>query len=427
VPAHLDVPEEWRQRVDDLLEAIVDRRAKAEVVHGSVERLRCRLKDVERSCYHSAPGQHLCSDLLKALSCVMKRFSQESELQATCVDVLLSMCVRRGDVFGLQAPDISQEQAVNYLCPETQVSVKEAIDTATQACTSDQAREELTRLLVRTQPVPVVLGAVDEESTKVLLDEAKHGLSWCFEHMEEPEYRKCPDAFFKEVMKQCQDRSEFLSMHNWVRGGSFDSRYHMRDRFVVIGLLFGIPAQVLTPLSKAEDLHMIIAALKALTFLDSVTPFDMKTNAKLVQSVQDLLGGNEKRDAWVGGGYSELWLECEAECASVLGRLLQGSSKNIADRLDSYALVDWTIQKACAIVEHATSSAESDTTCQLHAALWCLTQVFEGASSLADWDEAVGDASEQAKQYAKKFESKSAGDSITEAEKLISIRCGGPR
>ncbi|CAK0904665.1 unnamed protein product, partial [Prorocentrum cordatum] len=87
VPVDLQVPKEWRQGVDDLLEAVADRGMKAEVVHGSVERLGCRLKEIDRSCYDSTPGQRLCSDLLGALSICLWHVPR------TCQCITLRACL----------------------------------------------------------------------------------------------------------------------------------------------------------------------------------------------------------------------------------------------------------------------------------------------------------------------------------------------
>jgi hypothetical protein len=271
--------------------------------------------------------------------------------------------------------------------------------------------------------VSVVLETVDEEGTKVLLDEAKFALRWCFEDMEAPG----SIAFCREVMKQRRDRTEFLSMHNWVQGGYFDSWYQMRDRFAVIGLLFGISSQILLPLSHMQDADMITASLKALTLLDSIAPFDHRTNAKVVQSIREL-GGREAREVWVG----EAEYEVRAEYASVLGRLLQGSvckGGSSTDAVHSYEMVDWTIREACDIIEHATQPTASDRQVDrtLHSALWCLAQVFEGASSLGDWDEVVDDASRQAIQHVVHIQSKCARESMNAAVGLMNMRYGDQR
>jgi len=386
--------------------------------------------------------------MLGELSVLIQRFPEEPDLHATCIDLLTWMCVVRGDVLGLQAPGISQEHphagAIARLDRATQRSVKEAVDVAEKADPSGLilAHEERTRLLVRTQALSDLLRPVDLDETMALLDEVKHGLSWYIDAARNPEHKEYEyaKAFLQTVRKHHQQECTSTDLtERWVQRAemsgnykNYDERYKTQERFTVVGLLFGISDHILAPLPERQDTRMIKTSLNAVYDLNIIQPFDWDTSVKIVGTIQKL-GGKQQREVF-GSSLSEYWMGCEAAYVGLLGTLLQGSycRSGASQHAFDPDTVEWVIQEACDIVGHATDCATtpatgSDNTWVLSPTLWCLSQVFEGASPADAWRGAVGGAAKSALQYCLALDSKSktAQESEEEATKLRRMFRGG--
>lgn len=448
-PAGFPVPEGLRRRLEmeAVLDHLVRRDVPAAVCNFCVVGLGKRLRDMQDDLWsQGAPGQELCSQMLRELSVLIQRFPEEPGLHGTCIDLLTWMCVVRGDLLGLQAPGTSQEHpqagAIARLDRATQCSVKEAVDIAEKADPSGLifAHEERTRLLVRTQPLSDLLRTVDLDETMALLDEVKHGLSWYIDAMREPEHKdfEYAKAFLQTVRNHHQQEYTSTELtERWVQRAemsgnhkNYDERYKTEERFTVVGLLFGVSAHILGPLPERQDTRMIKTSLNAVYVLNIIQPFDWDTQAEIVGTIQKL-GGKQQREVF-GSSLSEYWMGCEAAYVGLLGTLLQGSycRSGASQHTFDPDTVDWVIQEACDIVGHATDGTSgpvtgSDNTWVLYPALWCLSKVFEGTRPRDAWQEAVDVAAKRALQYSLNFNSKSAQESEEEACKLRRLCRGG--
>jgi hypothetical protein len=443
--------------VESVLVQLAQRDTAADVCHGCVLILAKRFKDMQDNLWsQGTPGQELCKQMLKELSGLIQRFPDETDLHATCHDFEVTMCCVCGVVLGEQAPGISQEHphagAVVCLDRDTQRSVKAAVDIAEKADRSGSilARGDRTTLLARTQPLSDLLRTADLAETMAVLDEVKHGLSWYIDAMFQPgrkeyEYAK---TFLQHVKNNHQQEHVFTEItEKWVQRAETSGNYNnydddemsgnykaitrstlkTRERFTLVGLLFDLSTHILAPLPQRKDTRMIKTSLNAVWDLNIIQPFDWSTQVEIVHTIQKL-GGKQQREVF-GFSSSEYWMYCEASYVALLTPLLQGSYCRIGSSQLAFDqdVVDWVIQEACDIVDHALTcpATSSDHTWVLRPALKCLNKVFEGAHPGDAWQDAVGNAARRALQYSLSFDSKSAQESEEEASELRRMcRCG---
>ena len=91
-------------------------------------------------------------------------------------------------------------------------------------------------------------------------------------------------------------------------------------------------------------------------------------------------------------------------------------------------VVLWAVAKVCDVVEHATSdeavrNGEWPWAAVLHTAMWCLREMFDGASSLGGWADRVGKAATRVQTHLMEARHmKSAREAFNEASRLIDLR-----
>jgi len=292
--------------------------------------------------------------------------------------------------------------------------VKAALDEQCDECPL-LSKENAYKLLARTQIVPNVLAVVEGDAEGTALDSAmsevldglnKH-LRNCFE---QSTYGKLPEEecalsrdLLQAVATQQEDGITSESKNivttsipfNWVGKEWRQTSTKKVCRLILVGLMFNIPAEVLSLLEHNRDTDTLRAAYKmmnALFYMDLPKSIDIKR-----ECVQWLLA-TDTVDRITAEEYELTCLRMTS-----LARYMSGAAVKAKDTQCEVVIVEFldravdsALQAAMACWPPSSRFEEGDERIAvIHVCLWTLEEMFKGAEELGWYEDRICGIAEQ--------------------------------